>query len=46
MGLSFLVLMPAGGMAQAGEGIRVSPWWLIASYAISEFGEMCLIRWA
>jgi len=42
MGLSFLVLVPAGAMAQAGEGIRVSPWWLVVSYAISEFGEICL----
>ena len=42
MGLAFLVLIPAGGMAQAGEGIRVSPWWLVVSYAISEFGELCL----
>ena len=42
MGLSFLVLIPAGGMAQGGEGIRVSPWWLVVSYAISEFGELCL----
>ena len=31
---------PPAAMAQAGEGIRVSPWWLIASYAISEFGEI------
>ena len=42
MGLSYLVLVPAGGMAQAGDGIRVSPWWLVASYAISEFGEICI----
>ena len=42
MGLSILVLVPAGAMAQAGEGIRVSPWWLVVSYAISEFGEICL----
>ena len=42
MGLSFLVLMPAGAMAQAGSGVRVSPWWLIASYGISELGELCL----
>jgi proton-dependent oligopeptide transporter, POT family len=42
MGLSFLVLMPAGGMAQAGTGVRVSPWWLIAAYGISELGELCL----
>ena len=42
MGMSYLVLVPAGAMAQAGEGIRVSPWWIVASYAISEFGEICL----
>jgi len=42
MGLSYLVLVPAGGFAQAGEGIRVSPWWLVVSYAISEFGEICI----
>jgi len=41
MGLSFLVLLPAAAMAQ-GQGIRVSPWWLILSYAISELGEICL----
>ena len=41
MGLSFLVLVPAGAMA-TGEGIRVSPWWLFWSYAISELGELCL----
>jgi POT family proton-dependent oligopeptide transporter len=42
MGLSFLVLVPAGAMAQSGEGVRVSPWWLIAAYGISELGELCL----
>jgi POT family proton-dependent oligopeptide transporter len=42
MGLSFLVLVPAGAMAQAGEGVRVSPWWLIAAYGVSELGELCL----
>jgi POT family proton-dependent oligopeptide transporter len=39
MALSFLVLVPAGGLAQAGEGVRISPWWLVASYFISELGE-------
>ena len=29
MGLAFLVLVPAGAMAQSGAGVRVSPWWLI-----------------
>src|SRR5262249_9406790 len=42
MGLAFLVLVPAGSAAQGGAGIRVSPWWLIISYAISELGELCL----
>ncbi|HKE82384.1 MAG TPA: peptide MFS transporter [Vicinamibacterales bacterium] len=42
MGLSFLVLVPAGQMAQAAEGVRVSPWWLIFSYMLSELGELCL----
>ena len=42
MGLSFLVLVPAGSMAQSGDGMRVSPWWLVASYAISELGELSL----
>ena len=42
MALSFLVLVPAGAMAQSGEGIRVSPWWLVASYFVSELGELCL----
>jgi len=42
MSLSFFVLVPAGAMAQTGEGVRVSPWWLIGAYAISELGELCI----
>jgi POT family proton-dependent oligopeptide transporter len=42
MSLAFLVLVPAGAMAQSGAGIRVSPWWLVACYGISELGELCL----
>ena len=42
MSLSFFVLVPAGAMAQAGDGIRVSPWWLFWAYAISELGELCI----
>jgi POT family proton-dependent oligopeptide transporter len=42
MGCSFLVLVPAGQMAQSAEGVRVSPWWLILSYLLSEFGELSL----
>jgi POT family proton-dependent oligopeptide transporter len=41
MGLAFAVLIPAGAMA-SGAGIRVSPWFLIASYFISELGELCI----
>ena len=42
MAMSFFVLVPAGAMAQSAEGVRVSPWWLIVSYAVSELGELCL----
>jgi POT family proton-dependent oligopeptide transporter len=42
MALSFLVLVPAAAMAQSGESVRVSPWWLVASYFVSEIGELCL----
>jgi proton-dependent oligopeptide transporter, POT family len=42
MGVAFLVLVPAGTAAQSAAGVRVSPWWLIVSYGISELGELCL----
>jgi POT family proton-dependent oligopeptide transporter len=42
MAMAFLVLVPAGAMAQGGAGVRVSPWWLVASYFVSELGELCL----
>lgn len=43
VGLAFVLLMPAGAIAQSsGDGIRVSPWWLIAAYALTELGELCL----
>jgi len=42
MGLAFLILIPAGAMASGGEGVRVSPWWLVASYFVSELGELCI----
>jgi len=41
MGLSFAVLIPAGAMASS-QGIRVSPWWLIGAYFVSELGELCV----
>src|SRR4029078_605159 len=31
MGLGFLVLVPAGAMAQADGGMRISPLWLLAA---------------
>jgi POT family proton-dependent oligopeptide transporter len=42
VGLSFLMLVPAASLAQSGEGIRVSPWWLIAALFVTEFGELCV----
>jgi POT family proton-dependent oligopeptide transporter len=42
MGLSFAVLIPAGSLAQSGAGVRVSPWFLVWSYFISELGELCV----
>jgi POT family proton-dependent oligopeptide transporter len=42
MGLAFLMLIPAGTMAQSGPDVRVSPWWLFWSYAVSELGELCI----
>jgi POT family proton-dependent oligopeptide transporter len=42
MGLAFVLLVPAGTMAQSGQGVRVSPWWLVGAYFISELGELCL----
>ena len=41
-GLAFLLLVPAGLIAQDGAGIRVSPLWLVAAYTIEEIGELCL----
>jgi proton-dependent oligopeptide transporter, POT family len=38
--LAFLLLVPAGAFAQGGW--KVSPWWLIVAYAITEVGELCL----
>jgi POT family proton-dependent oligopeptide transporter len=41
VGLAFLLLVPAA-MAAQGSAIRVSPWWLVGSYLVQEFGELCL----
>jgi POT family proton-dependent oligopeptide transporter len=42
VGLAFVLLVPAGAMAQSGAGIRISPWWLVAAYFVEELGELCL----
>ena len=36
----FAVLIPAAQLAMAGE--KVSPWWLVATYALHTIGELCL----
>ena len=41
LSLAFLILVPAGAIA-SGQGIRVSPMWLVASYFVSEIGELCV----
>ncbi len=40
MGVAFLILMPAGAIAQG--GVKVSPLWLVGVYFIEELGEVCL----
>ena len=40
VGLAFVLLIPAGSMAQ--RGILVSPLWLVGAYFIQELGELCL----
>ena len=40
MGLAFVLLMPAGALAQS--GVKVSPLWLVGAYFIQELGELCL----
>jgi POT family proton-dependent oligopeptide transporter len=42
MGAAFLVLVPAGAIAQSAAGIRVSAFWLLFAYFISVLGELCL----
>jgi POT family proton-dependent oligopeptide transporter len=42
MAFAFLLLVPAGQIAQSAPGVRVSPWWLIIAYGLSEVGEICL----
>ncbi len=41
-GIAFLLLVPAGAMAQSAAAVKVSPLWLVAAYFIEEWGELCL----
>jgi proton-dependent oligopeptide transporter, POT family len=41
-GLAFLTLVPAAAIAQSGEGMRVSPMWLVWAFFLTELGELCL----
>ncbi len=42
VGLSFILLLPAGAMAQRGAGVLVSALWLVAAYFLQVVGELCL----
>jgi len=42
VGISFVLLLPAGAMAQQGGGVLVSSLWLVAAYFIQVLGELCL----
>jgi POT family proton-dependent oligopeptide transporter len=42
VGLSFVLLLPAGAMAQRGAGVMVSSLWLVAAYFLQVVGELCL----
>jgi proton-dependent oligopeptide transporter, POT family len=48
LGLAFagvgfaLMIVAANEVVASGGGIKVSPWWLIASYLFQTFGELCL----
>jgi POT family proton-dependent oligopeptide transporter len=40
VGLAFVLLMPAGAIAQG--GVKISPVWLVGAYFLEELGELCL----
>ena len=41
VGLAFVLIVPAASIAQ-GEGVRVSPWWLVGVYFLQTAGELSL----
>jgi len=42
VGASFVLLLPAGALAQSAEGARVSALWLFGAYFLQVLGELCL----
>ncbi len=42
VGLSFVLLIPAGAKAQSGAGVLVSSLWLVGAYFLQVVGELCL----
>src|SRR5262249_2759083 len=42
VGLSFVLLLPAGSMAQSAVGMKVSALWLVVAYFLQVIGELCL----
>ena len=42
VGVSFVLLLPAGTMAQAGPDVKVSALWLVVAYFLQVIGELCL----
>jgi len=42
VGVSFVLLLPAGLMVQGGGGVLVSPLWLVVAYFLQVCGELCL----
>ncbi|HVG58105.1 MAG TPA: peptide MFS transporter [Hyalangium sp.] len=41
-GVGFAVMIFASERIQGGGAVRVSPWWLVASYFFQTLGELCL----
>ena len=41
LSLSYILIFQAAKVFEAAH-IRVSPWWLVAMYALQTFGEICL----
>lgn len=40
LGAGFAVM--AGAAAVAGSGVKAAPWWLVSTYLLHTFGELCL----